>query len=95
MARTAAIGLRREPQPPMPMVMPLRSSPTSSSRVSRLSAMSVLPVGAVRSVGVVTSVPSSGGVGVALLDEGRPLLVGHAGHVQLVGEALLEPVAAS
>ena len=34
-----------------------------------------------------------GGVGVALLDEGGPLLVGHAGHVELVGEALLEPVA--
>ena len=37
---------------------------------------------------------SSGGVGVALLDEGGPLFVGHAGDVQLVGEALFEPVAA-
>ena len=34
------------------------------------------------------------GVGVALLDEGGPLLVGHAAHVELVGEALLEAVAA-
>ena len=39
-------------------------------------------------------VAHSGGVGVALLDEGGPLLVGHAAHVQLVGEALLEAVAA-
>ena len=31
MARTTAMGLRREPQPPMPMVMPERSSPTMSS----------------------------------------------------------------
>ncbi len=38
MARTAAIGLRREPQPPSPIVIPSRSSPTSSSRVVRLSA---------------------------------------------------------
>ena len=37
MARTTAMGLRRDPQPPMPMVMPERSSPTMSSMVVRLS----------------------------------------------------------
>src|SRR5271165_5845003 len=78
MARTTAMGLRREPQPPMPIVMPERSSLTMSSTVVRLSAIS----GSLR------------GVGVALLDEGGPLLVGHAAHVELVGEALLEAVAA-
>src|SRR5688572_20256895 len=36
MARTSAMGLRREPHPPMPRVMPLRSSPTTSSRVMTL-----------------------------------------------------------
>jgi hypothetical protein len=36
-ARTSAIGLRREPQPPMPTVMPSRISPTTSSSVTRLS----------------------------------------------------------
>ena len=39
MARTSDMGLRREAQPPMPMVMPLRSSPTTSSSVIRLSGM--------------------------------------------------------
>ncbi|SKV80863.1 Uncharacterised protein [Mycobacteroides abscessus subsp. abscessus] len=39
-ARTKAIGLRREPQPPRPMVIPLRSSATTSSSVVRLSPMS-------------------------------------------------------
>ena len=39
MARTTAMGLRREPQPPMPIVMPERSSPTMSSTVMRLSAI--------------------------------------------------------
>src|SRR5580700_6544432 len=78
MARTTAMGLRREPQPPIPMVMPERSSLTMSSTVVRLSDIR----------------PSRRGVGVALLDEGGPLLVGHAAHVQLVGEALLVAVAA-
>ena len=36
-ARTRAIGLRREPQPPMPTVMPSCTSPTISSMVTRLS----------------------------------------------------------
>src|SRR5580700_11823729 len=84
MARTTAIGLRREPQPPIPMVMPERSSPTMSSTVVRLSAIR-------RSLA--HSGYSPGGVGVALLDEGGPLLVGHAAHVELVREALLEAVA--
>src|ERR1700722_10294716 len=78
MARTTAMGLRREPQPPMPRVMPERSSPTMSSTVVRLSDIR----------------PSRRGVGVALLDEGGPLLVGHPAHMELVGEALLEAIAA-
>src|SRR5258708_1838277 len=78
MARTTAMGLRREPQPPIPTVMPERSSPTMSSMVVRLSLTG----------------NSLGGVGVALLDEGGPLLVGHAAHVELVRETLLEAVAA-
>ena len=36
-ARTIDIGLRREPHPAMPMVMPSRSSATTSSSVMRLS----------------------------------------------------------
>ncbi|CAM5260109.1 hypothetical protein SCALM49S_08039 [Streptomyces californicus] len=36
-ARTRAIGLRREPQPPIPTVMPLLSRPTTSSGVIVLS----------------------------------------------------------
>src|ERR1700726_4422526 len=80
MARTAAIGFRREPHPPMPMVSPLASSPTSSSSESRLSA--TVPVR-----------PLLGGVGVAFFHERRPLLVGHPGDVELVGEPLLEAVA--
>src|SRR5581483_6772706 len=79
-ARTTAIGLRREPQPPMPMVMPERNGPTMSSTVVRLSAISPRR--------------SRGRVRLPLLDEGGALLVGHATHVQLVGEALLEAVAA-
>src|SRR3954470_18494089 len=43
-ARTNAIGLRRDPQPPMPSVMPSRSSPTTSSIVIRLSGIRLLPL---------------------------------------------------
>ena len=42
MARTMLIGLRREPQPPMPMVMPSRSSATTSSSDMRLSVTMLL-----------------------------------------------------
>ena len=41
MARTKAIGLRRDPQPAIPMVMPSESSDTTSSMVMRLSGMGV------------------------------------------------------
>ena len=34
MARTSAMGLRRDPQPPIPIVIPSRSSATTSSGVS-------------------------------------------------------------
>ena len=37
-ARTSDIGLRREPQPPMPIVIPDRSRATTSSSDIRLSA---------------------------------------------------------
>src|SRR3954468_3877610 len=43
-ARTNAIGFRREPHPPMPSVMPSRSSPTTSSIVIRLSGIRLLPL---------------------------------------------------
>ena len=43
MARTSAIGLRREPQPPMPMVMPSRICATTSAIVIDLSTP-LLPV---------------------------------------------------
>src|SRR5438445_3656297 len=39
MARTIDIGFRRDPQPPMPMVMPSSSSATTSSSLMRLSAI--------------------------------------------------------
>ena len=42
MARTSDIGLRRDPHPPMPMVIPSRNSPTSSS-VTRLSVIASPP----------------------------------------------------
>src|SRR4051794_35456260 len=69
MALTSAIGLRREPQPPMPTVIPSDSSAATSAALIRLSRMSSL-------------------------QEGPPRLVGHAGQVQLEGEALLVAVAA-
>ena len=80
MARTAAIGLRREPQPPMPIVIPLRELADQVVERHPLVSHGRLPT-CVR-------------VGVALLHERRPLLVGHPGDVELVGEALLESVAA-
>ena len=79
MARTMHIGLRRDPQPPMPMVMPSRSSATTSSSVMRLSGIAACLLGR---------------VGVALLDERVAELVGHAGQVELEREALLEAVGA-
>src|ERR1017187_3567410 len=77
-ARTSAIGFRRAPPPPLPMVIPSASVATAASAVERLSAMVALPRR----------------LGFALLDEGRPRLVSRAGEVQLEGEALLEAVAA-
>src|SRR4051812_15306528 len=79
MARTMLIGLRREPQPPIPMVMPSRSSATTSSSVIRLSTTLLLLLGS---------------VGVALLDERVAQLVGDAREIELEGEPLLEPVRA-
>src|SRR4051794_28737659 len=78
-ARTRDIGLRREPQPPMPMVMPSRSWATTSASVIRLSRIS--PVALL------------GEPGVALGDERVSCLVGHAREIELVGETLFVPVA--
>src|SRR4051812_32666922 len=50
-ARTRLIGLRREPQPPMPTVIPSRSSPTISSIDIRLSGIA-LPLVALVDEGV-------------------------------------------
>ena len=44
-SRTSDMGLRREPHPPMPMVMPLRSSDTTSASVVRLSGIATWPSG--------------------------------------------------
>src|SRR5436190_18954325 len=77
-SRTIDMGLRREPQPPMPMVMPSRNWATTSSSVSVLS-------------GTKASLRE---LGVALVDERVARLVGHARQVELEGEALLEAVAA-
>src|SRR5665213_1121959 len=76
-ALTAAMGLRRDPHPPMPMVMPLVSSPTSSSRVARLSLIELPP-----------SVHSLRSVSLSLFDECSPLLVGHAPDMEFIGETL-------
>src|SRR6476659_9304538 len=78
MARTMLIGLRREPHPPIPMVMPSRNSATTSSSVMRLSATLLL----------------FRRVGVALVDERVAQLVGDAGEIELEREALLEPIGA-
>src|SRR5438132_3897158 len=76
-ARTSDMGLRREPHPPMPMVMPSRSSAANSSWVRRLSA---------------TWLGGSAALG-GLLQVGPPDLPPHVGQVQLEREALFEPVA--
>src|SRR3954453_16263220 len=76
MARTMLIGLRRDPPPPMPIVMPSRSSATTSSTDMRLWLTLLL----LRSVGV------------ALVDERVAELIRHAGQVELEGEPLLEAI---
>ena len=81
MARTMLIGLRREPQPPMPIVMPSRSS--------RDDVVLGHPL-----VGHVVLRAHLRDVGVALGDEGVAVLVGHARQVELEREALLEAVGA-
>src|SRR5262245_37381442 len=80
-ARTIAIGLRLEPQTPIPIVIPSRNISTASSIVARLS---VLTGGSCSLVERRR----------ALLDERGARLVGCAGHVQLVGKALLVSVRA-
>src|SRR5579884_1210203 len=78
MARTRDIGLRRDPHPPMPRVIPSRSSATTSASVICLSGK----VGLLRRIGA------------SPLDERLPRLVCDTREVQLIGKALLVPVAA-
>src|ERR1700682_4222598 len=92
MARTKAIGLRRDPQPPMPIVLPSRRSATAASRVVLLSV--ILP----------PVVPCAARVGPSLLPaESRLLpfgcacervavLVRYSREVELERKALLHAV---
>src|SRR6476661_6633110 len=101
MARTMLIGLRREPQPPMPIVIPSRSSATTSASVISLSVIcsapgpadaATAPLGE-RGVGPSDRTPRSlAHVRVALGHERIPVLVGHPREVQLEREALLVAV---
>src|SRR4051794_33753927 len=79
MALMIDIGLRRLPQPPIPIVIPDSSSATTSSSVQRLSVIGPL---------------SSTRIRVSLVDEGVAMLVGHTRQVQFEREALLEAIAA-
>src|SRR5437660_1382972 len=78
MARTSDMGLRRDAQPPIPIVIPSWSEATASSSVHRLSATLLL-----REVGCL-----------ARLHERIAGLVGDARQVELEGETLLVAVAA-
>ena len=65
MARTMDMGLRREPQPPIPIVIPSRSSATTSSSVRRLSVVTgFLPASVAR---------ASSGAGVRFSSKTRPI----------------------
>src|SRR5512139_3681664 len=86
-ARTRAIGLRREPQPPIPIVMPLSSDPTMSSIETVLSV--VADVADVAGVTELTAVSA-----LLLGDEVVAVLVTGAHQVELEREALLVAVAA-
>src|SRR6185295_13078717 len=84
--RTTDIGLRREPHPPIPTVMPERSSATASSSVQRLSFTSRRRVGAaLGDEGVAVLVGDAGQVELereALLVAVRPLDVPQVDAVQ-------------
>src|SRR5579884_2089053 len=82
MARTTDIGLRREPQPPIPMVIPSRNSATTSVSVVRLS-----PISRSFAPFPISRPP--------FLQVGTTCLTGDVGQIQLEVEALLEPVAAT
>src|SRR5436190_8356025 len=103
-ALTIDIGLRLLPQPPIPIVMPDRSSATTSSSVHRLSVIvsrglrprTPSPCGslAVARPACPRSARSSVRIGRALVDERVAVLVGHTREVQFEREPLLEAVAA-
>src|SRR5690242_13896558 len=79
-----AIGLRREPQPPMPIVMPLSTPATASSSVVRLS-VTISPLASL--------VPAESLVPLVRARERVPVFVRDTGEVELEGEPLLHPVA--
>src|SRR5262249_34454037 len=90
-ARTNAIGLRREPHPPMPTVMPSRTSATMSSIVTRLSGTTT---GDRRRRGPDAVELASGNVGHDVDGiEGRRVGIGSAvdgvGHVVLRGQLVV------
>src|SRR5437870_1927824 len=77
-ARTSDMGFRREPHPPIPIVMPSESDAMTSSWVRRLS--------------VLTCRRSFFESCVPLVDEGLARFIRNAGQVQLVSEPLLEAI---
>src|SRR5690349_24487175 len=90
-ARTRAIGLRREPQPPMPRVMPLCSRDTTSSAVivlslTRAPLLPVLGVLALPCVAFLGCLACLGCVGFLAERVADP--VGHPADARLVGEPL-------
>src|SRR5215469_1346740 len=81
------MGLRRDPQPPMPIVMPDRSSPTTSAMVMTAPDWP--------SPSAAPPSPGRGSVTTGSIDERLPGPVGDPGQVQLEGKALLVAVGAA
>src|ERR1700731_2239185 len=97
MARTNAIGLRRDPQPPMPIVIPLRSCATASSRVVLLSGTmrrSPPQAGGTPTSSLLLSSSSPAALLLALRRTGKrvAVLVGNPGEIEFEGKALLHAV---
>src|SRR5690242_11599458 len=78
-----AIGLRRDPQPPMPMVIPLCTDDTASSRVVLLSDITS-PLALL--------VPAASRLSLLGTRERVPVFVGDAGQVEFEREALFHAV---
>src|SRR5271154_7212428 len=92
MARTNAMGLRRDPQPPIPIVMPLRSFATASSRVVRLSATMRRSSSLFAIALLYSSSPASLFFALRGTGERVAVLGGLPGQVELEGKALLHAV---